>query len=259
MARRIVITSGKGGVGKTTCSYLLGVNLARLGARVVILDVDIGLNNLDVVAGVDTRVNFDLIDVIGGRCRIKQALIRCEKYPLLCFLPCVNSFNIGQISDAALGEVLMELNNSFDYILIDCPAGIGFEFHRAVFCANEAIVVTTPHLIAIRDAGKVANLLTGYTLGSVGLLVNRVRMEHLSKSAMISPADIAKSLQLPLVGTIRESEQITALSSTTGELLTLNDGAMEDFAKLATAVHHNQTAKRRPQNFFDIKIKRSGN
>lgn len=256
MARRIVITSGKGGVGKTTCAYLLGLNLVRLGAKVVILDVDIGLNNLDVVAGIDTKINYDLIDAIHNRCRIKQALIKSEVSPLLYFLPCINSYNVGNVSSESLREVLGELDIGFDYILLDCPAGIGFEFHRAVFYANEAIIITTPHLIAVRDASKVANLLSGYTLGNIGLVVNRVRTDFVSKKLMISPADIAKSLNLNLLGTIRESEEITSLSSTSGELHSLNDGAMSDFMLLAKTVHHNAIEERKKENFLDIKIKR---
>ena len=256
MARRIVITSGKGGVGKTTCSYLLGLNLAKLDARVVILDVDIGLNNLDVVAGIDTKINYDLIDAIQNRCRVRQALVQSSVCSRLYFLPCVNSYSVGRVTSEALSAVLRELDISFDYIIIDCPAGIGFEFHRAVFCANEAIIVTTPHMIALRDAGKVANLLSGYTLGQIGLVINRIRNDFVSRKMMISPEEIANSLKLTLLGTIRESNEITALSCSAGELFKLNDSAMGDFCALAKTIHYNMTSKPNRENFLDIKIKR---
>ncbi len=233
MARRIVITSGKGGVGKTTISYLLGESLARNYQKVVILDIDIGLNNLDVVAGIDRLVNFDLIDVVENRCRTRQALVQSPENPRLYFLPCMNSYHVGKISPEALLSVLGELDSSFDFILIDCPAGIGFEFHRAVFCATEAIVITTPHLIAIRDAGKVINLLSGYTLGQICLIVNRVRGDLLSKSMLISPEEISNSLKVPLLGVVSESTEITLSASRTGALLNLSGEVMSNFNKLA--------------------------
>lgn len=237
MARIIVVTSGKGGVGKTTTSAMLGLNLAHLGARVVLLDVDIGLNNLDVVTGIDSHINYDIVDIIEGKCRIRQALIQHPKIPLLYFLPSTHSLNVGKVTGEDVRVILNELSKTFDYCIIDCPAGIGFEFHRAVFSANEAIIVTTPHLIAVRDAGKVASLLYGYNLSSIGLVVNRVRDDLISKKLMLSAKDIAKSLDLKLLGTIHESEQITAMSSIYGDIYNITDNVESDFKELAQNVH----------------------
>jgi len=239
VARRIVITSGKGGVGKTTTAFLLGYNLARLGSKVIVLDMDIGLNNLDVVAGVDDEVNYDLCDVLEQKCRVRQALIRSEKSPQLYFLPCVNLVNSGKITAVLLQDVIKELNSSFDYILIDCPAGIGFEFRRAIFYANEALVVCTPHLISIRDAGRVCNLLCG-CVDNVGLVVNRTRADLIAKSLMFSPQDIAQSLQIPLVGVVRENNSVNILASTTGGLDGLDERDMADWFELAKNVAENR-------------------
>ncbi len=239
MARRIVITSGKGGVGKTTTAFLLGYNLAKLGSRVVIMDMDIGLNNLDLVAGIDTLVNYDLCDVIEQKCRVRQALIRSEKSPRLYFLPCVNLANSGKVTTAILQEVIKELNSNFDYLLIDCPAGIGFEFRRAIFYANEALVVTTPHLIAIRDAGRVCNLLCG-CIDSLGLVVNRTRSDFVAKNLMYSPYDIAESLHISLYGIIKENNSVLTLSTTTGGLGGLCDSEMADWLDLAKNIATNR-------------------
>ena len=163
MARKIVFTSGKGGVGKTTICANLGVSLAELGFRVVLLDMDIGLNNLDVVIGVEKRVLFDLSDVVSGRCRVKQALIQDSKFPNLYILPS-SSGKVENISSSSIKNVVSILDSSFDYILLDCPAGVDAGFHRAVFSATEAIIVVTPHLSSLRDASKVLTLLNQYHL-----------------------------------------------------------------------------------------------
>ncbi len=239
MARRIVITSGKGGVGKTTTAYLLGYNLAKMGSKAVILDLDIGLNNLDLVAGVDAKVNYDLCDILGQRCRVRQALIRCEENPSLYFLPCVNIADATRITTSAIQDVINELNSSFDYILIDCPAGVGFEFRRAVFYANEALVVTTPHLIAIRDAGRVCNLLCG-CIDSISLVVNRVKNDLVAKNIMYSPHEIASSLRIPLIGVLHENLSLGMLSTTTGGLGGMRDGEMSDWVDLANNVALNR-------------------
>lgn len=242
MARRIVITSGKGGVGKTTTAYLLGYNLAKMGSKVVILDLDIGLNNLDLVAGVDAKVNYDLCDILGQKCRVRQALVRCENNPRLYFLPCVNIADATRVTTSAIQEVINELNVTFDYLLIDCPAGIGFEFRRAIFYANEAIVVTTPHLIAIRDAGRVCNLLCG-CIDNISLVVNRVKNDFVTKNIMYSPHEIATSLRIPLIGAIRENLNLSMLSTTTGSCSGLRESEMCDWAELAHNVALNRAVE----------------
>ncbi|MDD2445658.1 MAG: septum site-determining protein MinD, partial [Clostridia bacterium] len=152
MARKIVITSGKGGVGKTTICANLGVKLANLGFRVALVDVDIGLNNLDVVMGIENKIVFDLADVVSAKCRVKQALIQDDRYPTLYIMPSAQLDCKNIISGPQVKNVVDMLSSSFDYILIDCPAGVENGFHRAVFCANEALIVVTPHISSIRDA-----------------------------------------------------------------------------------------------------------
>ena len=174
MARKIVVTSGKGGVGKTTVTANLGVQLAKNGCRVVVCDLDFGLNNVDVVLGVENLASFDVIDAIEGRCRPKQALVRHPRYPTLYSLAS-NRISERYVSPQAVRLILDTLAPQFDYILIDSPAGIDEGFHRAVACAEEALLVTTPHISAMRDADRVGNMLKGYRLSRIGLVVNMVR------------------------------------------------------------------------------------
>lgn len=250
MARRIVITSGKGGVGKTTTTYILGYSLARLGHRVVLVDLDMGLGNLDLVAGVDARVNYDLGDILGQRCRVRQALVRSPSHPRLSILPCVNVAAPSKGSAQTLREIISELNDSCDYILMDCPAGIGFEFRRAIFCANEALILTTPHLIAIRDAGRVCNLLCG-CMDNWGLVINRVREDFVAKKTMYSPREISQSLRVPLIGVLHENSSLAALSTTIGGLSSLREGDMSDWLELADNIAQNKKLDLEQKKFLD--------
>ena len=175
MARKIVITSGKGGVGKTTVAANLGMRLAAMGERVVLADADFGLNNIDVVCGVENLVTYDIVDAIEGRCRTRQALVQHPEYPNL-FILASNHTDPGKyISPQAVRLILDNLAPRFDYILIDSPAGIEGGFHRAVAAAEEALVVTTPHISSLRDADKVIAVLKSYKLKSVDLVINMVR------------------------------------------------------------------------------------
>ena len=162
MARKIVITSGKGGVGKTTIAVRLGLCLAARGDRVVLADADVGLNNADVICGVENSVQFDLSDVIEGRCRAMQALVRHPESANFFILASGSPSRL--ISPQAMRLVLDGLAPRFDYVLIDSPAGIGSGFHRAAACAEEALVVTTPHISSLRDADKVTDVLRSYRL-----------------------------------------------------------------------------------------------
>ena len=213
MARKIVFTSGKGGVGKTTVCANLGATLSNLGFRVVILDVDIGLNNLDVVMGVESKVVFDLIDVIEGRCRATQALVQDRNFENLYILPSSHSYRGEEISANDIKNVVQSLEFSFDYIFIDCPAGVEQGFKRAVSCANEAVIVVTPHISSIRDADKVLSILSSYNLDEKCLVVNRVRGDLMMNGEMIDVDEIIKFLHIPMLGVIPEDDDITALSS----------------------------------------------
>lgn len=208
MARKIVITSGKGGVGKTTVAVNLSAQLAKKGQRVVLCDADLGLNNVDVSAGVEGLVTYDLVDVIEGRCRAKQALVRHPQYSNLFILTSSHSAPERYVSPQAMKVVLDGLAPLFDFIIVDCPAGIDEGFHRAVAIADEAIVVTSPHISAIRDADKVVSLLKNYQLSSLSVIVNRVRGDLLLSGDCLSPKDVSELLKAPIIGVIPEEYAI---------------------------------------------------
>ena len=204
MARKIVVTSGKGGVGKTTIAAYLSAQLSKKGERVVLCDADFGLNNVDVTTGVENYVTYDIVDVIEGRCRAKQALVRHPDFPNLYVLTSSHSAPERYVSPQAFKLVLDQLAPQFDFILIDCPAGIDEGFHRAVASADEALVVATPHISSLRDADKVITLLKSYELKQVSLVVNKVRGDFLWKGESLSPEQISELLKTPLLGVLPE-------------------------------------------------------
>ena len=206
MARKIVITSGKGGVGKTTVAANLAAALSKKGERVVLCDADFGLNNADLVTGVENLVIYDIVDAIEGRCRAKQALVRHPEYGNLYILSSTHAAPERYVSPQSLRLILDGLSPTFDYIVIDCPAGIDDGFHRAVASADEAIVVTVPSLTSVRDADKVITLLKSYDLKKVSLVVNRVRGEMLAAGKILSPAEMEELLKIPLLGIIPEDD-----------------------------------------------------
>lgn len=206
MARKIVITSGKGGVGKTTIAVRLGLCLAARGDRVVLADADVGLNNADVICGVENSVQFDLSDVIEGRCRAMQALVRHPESANFFILASGSPSRL--ISPQAMRLVLDGLAPRFDYVLIDSPAGIGSGFHRAAACAEEALVVTTPHISSLRDADKVTDVLRSYRLKKVELVVNMVRGDLVVDGDILSPDEIARILKIPLVGVVPQEDGV---------------------------------------------------
>ena len=207
MTRKIVITSGKGGVGKTTVCCNLGVQLAKGGNRVIVCDLDFGLNNVDVVLGVENRAVYDVVDAIEGRCRPRQALVQHPRYPTLYSLSS-NRILERYVSPQAVRLILDSLAPQYDFILIDSPAGIEDGFHRAVSCADEGLVVTTPHISAMRDADRVAGVLKSYRLKNVGLAVNLVRKDFIRRGEIILPQEIADALRLPLVSVIPEEDKL---------------------------------------------------
>lgn len=234
MARKIVITSGKGGVGKTTITANLGNALASIGQRVVMLDVDFGLNNLDVVMGVENKVLYDLSDVLCGRCRVKQALIQDSRKKNLFVLPSGNLNALSSVTGQNIKLVIESLSTVFDYVLIDCPAGIDVGFHRAVSCADEAIVVTTPNLPCLRDVDKVIAITKTYKLKSIKLLVNRVRGDLIVGEKMMTPQDIQSLLKTDLIGILPE-EDVVFLSCGYG--LPENSESNRAYRILANNVH----------------------
>lgn len=213
MARVIVVTSGKGGVGKTTISAYLGMELAKNNYRVCLLDMDIGLNNLDVVLGVENRVLYNMLDVMQGKCRLRQALIEHDIYPLLFVLSSGTALRNLTIKIEQIQKVIEELKHQFDYIIIDCPAGIDAGFNRAVSCAEEALVVTTPHLSALRDADKVITILHSYNISSIRFVANRCRGDLIKDKLMLDVYDIASALKIDFGGVIPEDDSITLSSN----------------------------------------------
>lgn len=236
MARKIVVTSGKGGVGKTTITANLGVYLSRLGFRVALIDVDIGLNNLDVIMGVERQVIFDLTDVVSGKCRVRQALIQDPNYPSLYLLPSSHTYSSSKITGEHIKNVTDIIEHSFDYILIDCPAGVESGFHRAVFPANEAIVVVTPHLSSLKDADKVLGILSNYNIESKGLVINRMRGDLLLSGEIMNIESIVKAMNIPLLGVIPEDDKVSMMSSE-GRIMTDCESARA-FTLLAENIHN---------------------
>ncbi len=209
MARKIVITSGKGGVGKTTICARLGMKLASLGFRVVLLDMDIGLNNLDVVMGLEQKIDFDILDVIMGNCRLKQALVQDIKYPSLYVLASTHTNEETYITRQQIQGVVDKLAETFDYILFDCPAGVDDGFRRAVCSATEAIVVVTPHISSVRDADKVLSILSNYELLGKYLIINRVRGDFEATMETLGIEEIVRFLKTKLLGVVPEDDGIT--------------------------------------------------
>lgn len=213
MSRVIVITSGKGGVGKSTICAYLGMELAKSNMRVCLVDMDIGLNNLDVVLGIENRTLYNMMDIIENRCRLRQALVEHDVYPLLFLLSSGTAMRNVSINLNAIQNIINELKSQFDYVLIDCPAGIDIGFNRAVTCAEEALVVTTPHLSALRDADKVVTILNSFNLSSIRFVVNRCRGDLVKDKLMLDSYDIAKALNIEFGGVIPEDDSITLASN----------------------------------------------
>lgn len=212
MGRIIVMTSGKGGVGKTTICAGVGAALAVLGRRVVLVDADIGLNNLDMLMGVENKVTYDMIDVIEGKCRLKQAIINDMYIPNLSVLPSSHAFDSEAISLENFRYLISKLSEHYDYVLIDCPAGIENGFHRAVAASNEAIVVTTSHTSAIRDADKVISLLSSYRKELTGLIINRIRGDLIMRGESIGVNEMSRLLKIKIIGVVPDDDDLVLYS-----------------------------------------------
>ena len=222
MGRIIVITSGKGGVGKTTCSANLGMALARMNHSVALLDADFGLRNLDLLLGLENRVVYTALDVLEGQCRLEQALVRDKRQQDLVLLPAAQSRNKDAITPDQMKQLALALNQKYDYVLIDCPAGIEMGFQNAIAAAKEAIVVTTPEISAVRDADRVIGLLEANEVDNVHLIVNRIRAKMVQSNDMMSVNDVQEILSIPLLGIIPDDEQVI-VATNRGEPLILSE------------------------------------
>lgn len=201
MGRAMVITSGKGGVGKTTTTANLGVALARQGKTVVLVDADIGLRNLDVVLGLENRIVFHIVDVVNGKCTPQKALIKDRRVEGLYLLPASQTDEKEAVSPEQMRELIAVLKEAFDFVLIDCPAGIEQGFRNACAGADEAIVVATPEVSSIRDADRVAGLLAAQQIPA-RVMVNRISHEMVRRGDMLSQNDVIEILSLDLLGAV---------------------------------------------------------
>ena len=222
MGEVIVVTSGKGGVGKTTTTANVGTGLAKLGMKVVLIDTDIGLRNLDVVMGLENRIVYNLVDVVEGNCRIKQALIKDKRYDKLFLLPSAQTRDKTSVTPEQMKKLTDELREEFDFVLLDCPAGIEQGFKNAIAGADRALVVTTPEVAAIRDADRIIGLLEANEIGRTDLIVNRLRMDMVKRGDMMSTDDVVDILAINLIGVVPDDEHIV-VSTNQGEPLVGDD------------------------------------
>jgi len=268
MARVIVITSGKGGVGKTTTTSNIGMALARLGCKTLLIDADVGLRNLDLLLGLENRIIYTGLDVLNGSCRLEQALIQDKRQPKLVFFPLSSTRVEKPISSDQVKELIKRVKPDYDYILVDCPAGIDKGFQTAIESANEAIVVVTPEVPSIRDADRVIGILMAKGVNKISLIINRIRPNMVKTDDMMSIEDVTNILGISLIGVIPDSEKII-VASNRGEPIVLEDQtcipgvAFDNTAKRLMGekvefLNLNKTASRNPvRRIFGSFIKRS--
>ncbi len=207
-AKVVTVTSGKGGVGKTTTSANIGVALASLGYKVVCIDADIGLRNLDVVMGLENRIVYDIVDVIEGRCRVKQAMIRDKKYPELYLIPAAQTRDKNALSPSDMVRLCDEIRPEMDWIIIDSPAGIERGFKNAIAPADYILVVTNPEVSAVRDADRIIGIIEAEQKGPSHLIINRVNPNLVKRGDMLSADDIIELLAIELIGIVPEDEAV---------------------------------------------------
>ncbi len=208
MSQAWMIASGKGGVGKSTLAAALAVGLAIRGQQVVVVDTDIGLRSLDVMLGLENHIAYDLTDVIKGACKLKQALVSHWRYPTLSLLPAAQMSEPEKVTAADIRRIIFRLKRRFDYVLVDCPAGIGRGFQNVLGAADDTILVTTPDDVAMRDVERVCGLITQEGLPRPMLIINQVMAELVRSGDMYSPKTVAEMLDLPLLGVVPKSDQV---------------------------------------------------
>jgi septum site-determining protein MinD len=223
MSRVIVITSGKGGVGKTTCTANLGMALAQRGRSVAVVDADFGLRNLDLLLGLENRIVYTAVEVIAGECRLDQALVKDKRQPNLALLPAAQNRSKDAVTPDQMKELIESLSGKYDYVLIDSPAGIEMGFKNATIAAQEALIVTTPEISAVRDADRVIGLLEANDIKKLKLVINRLRPEMVQEDMMMSVQDVQEILAIPLLGVIPDDERVI-ISTNRGEPLVLAKG-----------------------------------
>ena len=232
MGEVIVITSGKGGVGKTTTTANIGIGLSSAGKKVLVIDTDLGLRNLDVVLGLENRIVYNLVDVIESKCRLKQAVIKDTRFENLYLLPSAQTKDKTSVSPEQMKKLIDELKDDYDFILLDCPAGIEQGFKNAIAGAQRSIVVTTPEVSSIRDADRIIGLLEASGIRKNELLINRLRVDMVRRGDMMSVEDVLEILAVDLIGAILDDEQIV-ISTNQGEPLSgKNSQAEEEYRNI---------------------------
>lgn len=225
VCRIVVVTSGKGGVGKTTTTANLAASLAKDGYKVVAIDGDVGLRNLDVIMGLENRIVYTLIDVVEGACRLNQALIRDKRIENLYLIPTAQSRTKDSVSAEQMMALCEELREEFDFVLIDSPAGIESGFHNSAVAADEAIVITTPEVSAVRDADRIIGLLESMEKAPIRLIVNRIKPSMVTRGEMLDVQDVLDILAIDLLGIVPDDESIVT-SANKGEPLTLGSTSL---------------------------------
>lgn len=208
MGEVIVVTSGKGGVGKTTTTANIGAGLVSLGKKVVVIDADIGLRNLDVVLGLENRIVYDIVDVVTEQCRLKQALIKDKRFDGLYLLPAAQTKDKDAVSQEQMVKLCKDLSEMHDYVLIDCPAGIEQGFKNAIAGADRAVVVTTPEVSAVRDADRIIGLLEAAEIENPKLIVNRIRPDMVRRGEMMDLDDMREILAIDVIGVVPDDENV---------------------------------------------------
>jgi septum site-determining protein MinD len=244
LAKIVTITSGKGGVGKSTTTANVATALAKLNKKVIAIDFDIGLRNLDMILGLENRIVYDVIDVMEGNCNLAQAIIKDKRTPNLHFIPASQTKDKNVLDKEKVKKLLEDLKKEFDYILIDSPAGIESGFEHSIFLADRAIIVTTPEISAVRDADRVIGIIDSKTQKAIEgkevekhILINRIKPELVEKGDMLSIEDVLHILSLPLIGVVPDTEDIVS-STNLGEPIVHNQKSIagEAFRRIAKRI-----------------------
>ncbi|MGP1387424.1 MAG: septum site-determining protein MinD [Thainema sp.] len=222
MSRIIVVTSGKGGVGKTTCTANLGMAIAQQNRSVAVIDADFGLRNLDLLLGLENRIVYTAIDVFARQCRLDQALVKDKRQPKLALMPAAQNRTKESITPIQMQKLVRAIARAYDYVIVDCPAGIEMGFKNAIAAAQEAIIVTTPEIAAVRDADRVIGLLEANDIKKVQLIVNRLKPAMVKQEQMMSVEDVQEILAIPLLGVVPDDERVI-VSTNRGEPLVLEE------------------------------------
>ncbi|MBX2861614.1 MAG: septum site-determining protein MinD [Vampirovibrio sp.] len=224
--RVIVITSGKGGVGKTTTTANIGTGLARMGYKVALVDTDIGLRNLDLLMGLENRIVYNIVDVVEGRCKVLQAMVKDKRMPNLSLLPAAQTRDKSALSEEQMSTLCEQLKQEFDFVIVDSPAGIEQGFQNAIAGANEAVVVCTPEMSAVRDADRIIGLLEAREeITNYKLVLNRVRPNMIKTNDMMDVDDVLEILSVKLLGLIPEDKDII-ISTNKGEPIVTSDDSL---------------------------------